>query len=1077
MSKDKELEIQLQFLDEAQEYLDTIEAALLGLASRGIDSQKINAALRAAHSIKGGAAMMGFQHLSQLAHRLEDSFKVLKVQKKSIAVDADLERLLLAGLDCLRHTVYEGRSRHEIQPQWLEAQALPIFEQLHDRLGDPQAEDATSVLSPEEGQDIVTLLFETEVEGCLQRLETVLQTADPCLREEVEILAQELGGLGEMLQLPAFSQLCESVLHHMAMAGDRVNAVAQAALQAWRQTQALVLTGNFTSLPVSIQVDGIEWNEVVFGEMPHETPSAQIEPTESPLEALQSETFSETAQFEPVAFEDIEAAFTSFADHKDDRITDSLIDEQPINEQPINEQPIDAPQSISETHSASSFDRDGSSFNADVKATNLPQNSEYIHEFDAALTDAQVVEVQSEQSLNNNSYSNHTHAAEFSIRNEITDLPLTEETQENTVRVPIRYLNQLNDLMGELTIERNRLDLHLKRMRSLVRTLSLRVQILEQSNAQLRTAYDRVSTQVPDSSLPLLPSVPDRKSSLEHYSNLQEMNDRFDVLEMDRYNELHLLSQEMMETIVQIQEVNSDIELGLDDTEQINRDLHKTSKQLQMSLSHVRMRPLSDITDRFPKALRELSLQHDKPVQLKIHGGQTLVDRNILETLNEPLLHLIRNAFDHGIEDPATRQLHQKPEQGLIEIRAFHHHNRTVITISDDGGGIPLEKVRRRARQMGLDETLLAAASDEELLSLIFEPGFSTTDQVTDLSGRGIGMDVVRSNLKQVRGDIKVNTQLGLGTTFTLSVPFTLSVARVLLAESGGMLLAFPTDVIQEVIVLQPDQTSIMAGNEVMRWQETIVQIVRLSQWLKFNCPRQMEGLETPPTINNPAVLILNQGSQKVGLQIDRCWGEQEVALRRVEGNLPLPTGFNSCTILGDGRVVPLVNTSELLHWIASCDPSEFDLSNTLQASHALIGKPTPPTPVLSAARKPTVLVVDDSINVRRLLALTLEKAGYQVAQAKDGQDAIDKLHAGLQVQAVICDIEMPRLDGYGFLARVKSIPDLEQLPIAMLTSRSGDKHRKLAMNLGATAYFSKPYNEQVLLQTIGKLIDLAPVS
>jgi chemotaxis family two-component system sensor histidine kinase/response regulator PixL len=1031
MSQDKELEIQLQFLDEAQEYLDTIEASLLGLASSGIDSQKTNAALRAAHSVKGGAAMMGFQILSQLAHRLEDSFKVLKVQKNSIAIDADLERLLLAGLDCLRHVVDLRRARHEIDPQWLDGYASPIFEQLHDRLGDPQAEDAASVLSPEDGQDIVTLLFETEVEGCLQRLEAVLQTGDPCLREEVEILAQELGGLGEMLQLTAFCQLCESVLRHMTAAADRVDAVAQAALQAWRQTQALVLTGNLNALPTEIHVNGIDLAAEATPEL--KIPEHLFEPAH--FEAIEEETFSLSLE------------------NKDDSITELLIDDLQFTSEGVSE-------------SNHEFDR----------STFEPAGS--TNEFDlAASIHTQVVEIQPEPIPSSTRPAN-THAAEFSIKTETTDSPLTEESQDNTVRVPVRHLNQLNDLMGELTIERNRLDLHLKRLRSLVRTMSLRVQVLDQSNTQLRTAYDRVATQVPDSSLPLLPAAIDSsRTSFEHYDNLLEMNDRFDVLEMDRYSELHLLSQEVMETIVQIQEVNSDIELGLDDAEQINRDLHKTTKQLQINLSHVRMRPLSDITDRFPKALRELSLQHNKPVQLKVHGGQTLVDRNILEALNEPLLHLIRNAFDHGIETPETRKANGKPEQGSIEIRAFHRHNRTIITISDDGGGIPLEKVRTRARQMGLDETLLAAASDEELLSLIFEPGFSTTDRVTDLSGRGIGMDVVRNNLKQIRGEIKVNTQPGIGTTFTLSVPFTLSVARVLLAESGGMLLAFPTDVIGEMVVLQPDQISVTAGNEVMRWQDTMVQLIRLSQWLKFNCPRQMEGLETPPTINDPAVLILNQGSQRIGLQIDRCWGEQEVALRRVEGNLPLPAGFNSCTILGDGRVVPLVSVSELLHWIASCDRSEFNLPNPLQVNNLPVLGGMSLSPALMPTRKPTVLVVDDSINVRRLLALTLEKAGYQVAQAKDGQDAIDKLYAGLQVQAVICDIEMPRLDGYGFLAKVKTIPDLEQLPIAMLTSRSGEKHRKLAMNLGATAYFSKPYNEQALLQTIEKLIELTPAS
>jgi two-component system, chemotaxis family, sensor histidine kinase and response regulator PixL len=1067
MSQDKELEIQLQFLDEAQEYLDTIEASLLGIASSGIDGQKVNAALRAAHSVKGGAAMMGFQVLSQLAHRLEDSFKVLKIQKNAVGLDGDLERLLLAGADCLRHVVQECQHRREIAPEWLDHHATLIFEQLHDRLGDPRAEDAHSMLSPEEGQDIVSLLFETEVEGCLDRLETVLQTGEPCLREEVEILAQELGGLGEMLQLTAFCQLCESVLHHIAAAPDRVEAITQAALQAWRQTQALVLTGNLNILPTAIQVDGVE----VAAVAPEVSPFT----TDPPLES----TTDHNTAFAADLITDAEPILIN-TEHLDVR-SNPMNQFEAIEDETFDLYADDEDESITEFLIGQSQDLHSEDFNQDIES-----QTEYLSDFspepnsqpETSPIDAQLVSFQS-TSQPKHSVQPSAYTTEFKIGNDAVDSPLTEEHQENTVRVPVRHLNQLNDLMGELTIERNRLDLHLKRLRSLVRTMSLRVQVLDQSNTQLRTSYDRVATQIPDSSLPLLPAVPNSTQSLSldpHYSEFIESNDRFDVLEMDRYGELHLLSQEVMETIVQVQEVTSDIELGLDDTEQINRDLHKTTKQLQMSLSHVRMRPLSEITDRFPKALRELSLQHNKPVQLKIHGGQTLVDRNILEALNDPLLHLIRNAFDHGIEDAETRKLNGKPEQGVIEIRAYHRHNRTVITVRDDGGGIPLEKVRIRARQMGLDEMLLAAASDEELLSLIFEPGFSTTDRVTDLSGRGVGMDVVRNNLKQVRGEIKVNTQAGIGTTFTLSVPFTLTVARVLLAESGGMLLAFPTDVITEMVVLQPEQVVVTAGNEVLRWQETLVQLIRLSQWLKFNCSRQMEGLETPPTINAPAVLILNQGSQKVGLQIDRCWGEQEVALRRVEGNLPLPSGFNSCTILGDGRVVPLVNISEMLHWIASCDrASNFTIPEHLQANNNLALSAASIVPALMPIRKPTILVVDDSINVRRLLALTLEKAGYQVAQAKDGQDAIDKLTAGLQVQAVICDIEMPRLDGYGFLAKVKATPNFEQLPVAMLTSRSGEKHRRLAMNLGATAYFSKPYNEQALLQTLEQLVELAP--
>ena len=357
-----------------------------------------------------------------------------------------------------------------------------------------------------------------------------------------------------------------------------------------------------------------------------------------------------------------------------------------------------------------------------------------------------------------------------------------------------------------------------------------------------------------------------------------------------------------------------------------------------------------------------------------------------------------------------------------------------------------------------MDAEAIAAASDEEILTLIFEPGFSTVERVTALSGRGVGMDVVRTNLRLIRGDIKVETQVGVGTTFTISVPLTLSVARVLLVESKGMLLAFPTTAIEEMLLLNSEQISTIDGKPVLRWQEQTVSLIYLSDWLQFRCPHLSGDAETTPLMGVPTVLLISHANEWVGLQVDRCWGEQEVAIRPVEGTIPMPPGFTGCTILGDGRVVPLVNVPELLHWIASSqqppslEPEDRQRAAELQAQN-------------------TILMVDDSINVRRFLSLTLEKAGYRVEQAKDGLDALEKLLGGLQINAVVCDIDMPRLDGYGFLARVKSNPAFKQLPIVMLSSRSSDKERQLAINLGATAYFYKPYNKQELLESLNDLI------
>ncbi|AFZ04360.1 hybrid sensor histidine kinase/response regulator [Calothrix sp. PCC 6303] len=1005
MSHDKEHEIQMQFLEEATDYLNTLEGFLLEIGSTGrIELDNINAALRAAHSIKGGAGMMGFRALSDLSHRIEDSFKVLKTKRNSLELETELQTLLLSGVDWLRQIVELHAETTVIDEQWLIKFCYPVFDQLRDRLGDPTPEDASSILSDEDGQDIIPLLFETEVAGCLERLEAFLSDHQQVnLKEEVTIMAAELGGLGEMLGLEAFSKLCESVTHHLEIADpDHVIIIARGALETWQRSQAMVLTNQIQNLPSEIEFNIAS--------------DAIYKPIQQPEIAAQTWVDDEVLTTD---FEALEAAFAA-------EITIPGFDN------------LTAPE---------------------FAAVELPETNA-IEERDYQVSDRKPDIV--------------SHSKEKE-----------REAPENTVRVPSKQLEQINDLFGELIVQRNGLNLQLERFRKLIRNLNQRVQVLERENQRLRTAYDRISTQGSAS----FSTSPTSSESFFHNLSIEAnkenrdspaLNNGFDSLEMDQYNELNLLSQEVMETIVQVQEVTTDLQLSLDDTDNIARKVNKTSKQLQRKLTQVRMRPLSDVVDRFPRALRDLCIEYGKNVQLKISGGNTLVERSILEALNDPLMHLMRNAFDHGIEPPANRREQGKSEQGVIEISATHQGNRTIIKLKDDGRGIALEKIRSRALEMGLDEILLTQASQEELLSLIFEPGFSTSDEVTALSGRGVGMDVVRNNLKQVRGDVTVDTELGQGTTFTLSVPFTLSVARVLLAESARMLLAFPTDVVEEIFLLDEETIVSTPSGDAIHWQGSHLPLIRLAQYLEFNCPRyDNPNLETPAAINAMSVLVFKGNNQTVALVVDRTWGEQEVAIRLVESDIPLPGGFNNCTILGDGRVIPLVNINELLYAISSATASQN--GNREQTPRKQLPSARLKTPFLNSAdrqpptkesrQKGTILIVDDSINVRRFLALTLEKAGYVVEQAKDGQDALEKLQVGLKVQAVICDIEMPRVDGYGFLGRVKANNELKEIPVAMLTSRSSEKHRQLAVQLGARAYFSKPYNEQELLRTLEDII------
>lgn len=970
----QEHQIRLQFLEEAQEYLNSIESKLLGLGTNKVDRHQMDAALRAAHSIKGGAAMMGFEVLSYLAHRLEDSFKVIRAGKYG-DTDGELERLLLSGVDRLGQVINLNRQGAIVDQTWQDGANL-IFDALRQRLGDPQIEDAATFLSEDEGQDMRVLLFESEVGECIERLESILVSQDmPCLLEEFQIAAQELGGLGEMLELPAFTSLCQSVEQHLEAAPAEIDAIAHLAISEWRRSRALILVGQAEALPTQLDLTDFQIN---------------------PSNHQADDTKSSNLDFPRLEVSNA----LSIADNLSVDLEDLL------------------PQKV------------------------------------VTLADDLLTEVQGFRPT---------------IQSEPISSGFISDEQDNTIRVSVKQLEQLNDLFGELTIERNGLNLQLGRLRNLVAALSQRTKALEQSNFRLRTAYDKVT---------MRPTASEQKigQSLSLNSFVSSIKDlgfssKFDILEMDRYSDLHLLSQEVMETIVQIQEVTSDIEINLEDTEHTARDLTRTSKQMQTNINQVRMRPFSDLASRFPRVLRDLALEYGKNVELEVHGGATLIDRAVLDALGDPLLHLLRNAFAHGIEAPTVRRAAGKAEQGAIALSASYQGNQTVITISDDGGGIDLDKIRARATLMGLDSSELAQASPNDLLELIFAPGFSTAEQVTGLSGRGVGMDIVLTNLQQVRGEISLDTKPGIGTTFTITVPFTLSVIRVLLVESGGMLLGFPIDAVEEMLLLQPAMVLQVAGTAALNWEGYMVPLIHLSQWLHFSHAFKVADTEAVPTINQPTVLMVAQGDELVGLQVERFWGEQEVTIRPVEGSIAMPPGFSSCTILGDGRVVPLVDVPALMRWIdvyGQPRPREV-LSNRLGESKRKT-IPSSEAPTALSQRK-TVMVVDDSINVRRFLALTLEKAGCRVEQAKDGQDALDKFQAGLPIQAVVCDIEMPRLDGFGFLAQFKSNPESKHVPVVMLTSRSGDKHRQLAMNLGATAYFSKPFREQELLQTLDRLI------
>jgi chemosensory pili system protein ChpA (sensor histidine kinase/response regulator) len=428
------------------------------------------------------------------------------------------------------------------------------------------------------------------------------------------------------------------------------------------------------------------------------------------------------------------------------------------------------------------------------------------------------------------------------------------------------------------------------------------------------------------------------------------------------------------------------------------------------------------------------------------------------------MTHLVNNAISHGIETPDIRQATGKEASGRIMIRAFHQGNQTIISISDDGAGIDSERVKAKAIERGLITVAQAETlSQVEVYDLLFQPGFSTRDQADDFAGRGVGMDVVRTALNEIRGDVITDSVLGKGTTFTIRLPLTLSISKALCCVSSLTRIAFPMDGVEDVLDIPSDQVQTdETGAPCVKWREGLLPFKPLNELLRFN--RQLGRGNIYSTNSQEdivSVIVLRSANNIVAVQVDQVLGEQEIVIKQLEGPAPKPTGIAGATIQGDGRVMAIADVLELID--IGMGRVRRDMSTLVWAEPAMEAVP--------AKTEPMVLIVDDSITVRELLSMTFNKIGYRVEQARDGQEAWDKLRAGLPCDIIFCDIEMPRMDGLELLSRVQKDPNLSHLPIAMLTSRGADRHRQLAAQLGASGYFTKPYLEEALLDAAQRML------
>ena len=634
---------------------------------------------------------------------------------------------------------------------------------------------------------------------------------------------------------------------------------------------------------------------------------------------------------------------------------------------------------------------------------------------------------------------------------------------EQTMRVPVKQLDTLNNLIGELVVNRNTLEQDQERLRQFLDNLLNHVQHLSDIGGRMQDLYERSLLEGA-----LLATRSTQAVSTSASLSTADADDELGALEMDRFTGFHLLSQEMIELIVRVRESSSDIQFLVDDSEQVARSLRQVTTQLQEELNTSRMIQFGQTADRLPRAIREISRKLNKQAQLHVEGRDALIDKMILEHLYDPMTHLVNNAITHGIESPQVRQQHGKPPTGRITISAFLQGNQTVISVADDGAGIDPDRVKAKAIEKGLITKAKAKAlSHQDIYEFLFHPGFSTKDQADDFAGRGVGMDVVQTSLEAIRGSISIDSTLGEGTKFTIRLPLTLSICKALCCVSRHARIAFPMDGVEDMQDYQTqDIQTDEAGQPCVQWRNTLLPFRPLKELLVHNRQVSRGALYSSKQDDDTVSIVVLQGTgNRLAIQVDQVLGEQEIVIKQIEGPIPKPAGIAGATVLGDGSVMPIGDVIELIE-IAQGRRST-DSSSRLGQKTAVLS----PAEAVPEQKVPLVLIVDDSITVRELLSISLSKAGYRVEQARDGQEGWDKISAGLPVDIVFCDVEMPRMNGLELLSRLQKEEDLAQIPVALLTSRGADRHRKVAAELGASGYFTKPYTEKVILDSTKRML------
>jgi chemosensory pili system protein ChpA (sensor histidine kinase/response regulator) len=606
----------------------------------------------------------------------------------------------------------------------------------------------------------------------------------------------------------------------------------------------------------------------------------------------------------------------------------------------------------------------------------------------------------------------------------------SSQRESATLRVRADWVDRMVNQAGEVAIARSRIE-------SQMYALKRQTTELSEALRRLRDHLREVEIQA--------------ESQMQATFQSQSGAEHFDPLEFDRFTRFQEVTRFLAESVHDIFTVQQTLTTQLGEADAALIQQARMNRELQQNLLRVRMVPLYSVSERLYRVVRQAARDLNKRAQLDIQGGDIEIDRGVLEKIVAPIEHLLRNSIAHGLESPDGRASAGKPEYGEIRLSARHEGNEMVLTVSDDGRGLDLERIHKKSVERGLLDPGVEPGKNQ-LAQMIFVPGFSTADEVTQIAGRGVGMDVVKNEIAGLGGRIEIATESGKGVAFTIYLPLTLAVTQAVIITANKHEYALPATLVEQVQELKPEQLSAALQARAIEWRSNSYPLFYLPYLLG-----QPEAIHEVQRFNT--IILMKSGTSHAAILVDTIEGTREVVVKNIGPQVSRITGIAGATVRGDGKVVLILNPVPLA--IRALNEPLESLRVTIPEVVAVAEE---------TEQAPLVMVVDDSLTVRKITSRLMTREGYRVETAKDGVDALEKMH-DIIPDIVLLDVEMPRMDGFELARVMRNDARLRSVPIIMITSRTADKHRNHALEIGVNVYLGKPFQEAVLLSNIADLL------